>query len=148
MSDKVEEMIPEVVPEPEVADTVEDLSSLAVEQSTAATNVPVGVHGADTSEAIRESIVSGIKCIYDPEIPVDIWELGLIYDVKVHEDRRVDVTMTLTSPMCPTAQELVGQVEMAAKEAPYVVDATVDLVWDPPWTMDSMSEEARILLGF
>lgn len=148
MSDKTEEITPEKVGEPEVADTIEELPALDDDVSTPATNVAVGVHGADTVEAIRESIVSGIKCIYDPEIPVDIWELGLIYEVKVHEDRKVDVTMTLTSPMCPTAQQLVGQVEMAAKEAPYVVDANVDLVWDPPWTMDSMSEEARILLGF
>lgn len=102
----------------------------------------------NTPEAIHAAIVEGIKTIYDPEIPVDIWQLGLIYGIEVNEDRTVYVRMTLTSPMCPTAQSLVGQVELAAREAPHVKDATVELVWEPPWTMDSMSEEARLLLGF
>ena len=110
--------------------------------------ISVGMQGADTPEAIKEVIVSSLKCIYDPEIPVNIWDLGLIYNITVHEDRKVDVVMTLTSPMCPVAQELVGQVETAAKEAPYVTDAVVDLVWDPPWGMESMSEDAQLLLGF
>ncbi|MBT9557009.1 MAG: DUF59 domain-containing protein [Myxococcales bacterium] len=102
----------------------------------------------NTTDAIHAAIVEGIKTIYDPEIPVDIWQLGLIYGIEVNEDRTVYVRMTLTSPMCPTAQSLVGQVELAAREAPHVKDATVELVWEPPWTMDSMSEEARLLLGF
>lgn len=102
----------------------------------------------NTIEAIHGAIVEGIKTIYDPEIPVDIWQLGLIYGIEVNEDRTVYVRMTLTSPMCPTAQSLVGQVELAAREAPHVKDATVELVWEPPWTMDAMSEEARLLLGF
>ena len=102
----------------------------------------------NTAEAIHDAIVEGFKTIYDPEIPVDIWQLGLIYGIEVSEDRTVYVRMTLTSPMCPTAQSLVGQVELAAREAPHVKDATVELVWEPPWTMDNMSEEARLLLGF
>jgi FeS assembly SUF system protein len=102
----------------------------------------------NTVEAIHDAIVEGFKTIYDPEIPVDIWQLGLIYGIEVSEDRNVYVRMTLTSPMCPTAQSLVGQVELAAREAPHVKDATVELVWEPPWTMDNMSEEARLLLGF
>jgi len=104
--------------------------------------------GPTHPDAIRESIVNNIKGIYDPEIPVNIWELGLIYDVDVNEDRTVDINMTLTSPMCPTAQMLVEQVETAAKEAPHVEDARVELVWDPPWDMEKMSEEAKLLLGF
>lgn len=102
----------------------------------------------DEPDAIRAVIVDNLKAIYDPEIPVNIWELGLIYDLTVGEDRNVAVRMTLTSPMCPTAQQLVGQVELAAREAPHVKEATVDLVWEPAWTMESMSEDARLLLGF
>ncbi len=103
---------------------------------------------AASTDAIRTGIVDNIKEIYDPEIPVNIWELGLIYDIDVAENNTVAINMTLTSPMCPTAQMLVSQVEMAAKEAPHVEDATVELVWDPPWDMDKMSEEAKLLLGF
>tara|TARA_R110000824_G_scaffold390449_1_gene586906 strand:+ start:630 stop:998 length:369 start_codon:yes stop_codon:yes gene_type:complete len=114
----------------------------------AAATISVGTLGADTPEAIKEVIISSLKCIYDPEIPVNIWDLGLIYNITVHENRKVDVVMTLTSPMCPVAQDLVAQVETAAKEAPYVTDVVVDLVWDPPWGMESMSEDAQLLLGF
>ena len=102
----------------------------------------------DDPEAIRAAIIDNLRAIYDPEIPVNVWELGLIYNIAISEERTVDVRMTLTSPMCPTAQSLVSQVELAAREAPHVKDATVDLVWEPPWTMESMSEEARLLLGF
>ncbi len=99
-------------------------------------------------EAIVDAIVTGLRAIYDPEIPVNIHDLGLIYGIEVSDERHVHIRMTLTSPMCPPAQGLVGQVEMTAREAPHVKDATVDLVWEPPWTMDSMTEEARLLLGF
>jgi FeS assembly SUF system protein len=102
----------------------------------------------NTIEAIRDAVTVGLKAIYDPEIPINIWELGLIYDIAVSDDRVVSIKMTLTSPMCPTAQSLVGQVELAAREAPHVKDADVELVWEPPWSMDSMSEEGRLLLGF
>ena len=105
-------------------------------------------HDPKSREGIRAQIIDNIKMVYDPEIPVDLYALGLIYGVDVAEDRTVKIDMTLTSPMCPTAQSLVGQVEMAARDVPFVVDAEVALVWDPPWDMDKMSEEARLLLGF
>ncbi len=104
--------------------------------------------GPNTPEGIRAGVVEAIKGVYDPEIPVNVWDLGLIYGVDVGSDRKVDIKMTLTSPMCPTAQSLVFQVEMAAKETAYVQDAEVELVWEPPWDMDKMSEEARLMLGF
>ena len=102
----------------------------------------------ESEPVIRATIIDGIKAIYDPEIPVNIWELGLIYKIEVNDAKDVNIEMTLTSPMCPTAQQLVGQVEMAARETPHVKEANVDLVWDPPWDMEKMSEEARLMLGF
>ena len=102
----------------------------------------------EAEPVIRATIIDGIKAIYDPEIPVNIWELGLIYKIEVADNKDVNIEMTLTSPMCPTAQQLVGQVEMAARETPFVKEANVDLVWDPPWDMEKMSEEARLMLGF
>lgn len=99
-------------------------------------------------DAIRDAIITGIRSIYDPEIPVNIHDLGLIYGIEISEERHVSIRMTLTSPMCPTAQGLVNQVEMTAQEAPHVKGVTVDLVWEPPWSMESMTEEARLLLGF
>jgi len=102
----------------------------------------------ESEPVIRATVIDGIKAIYDPEIPVNIWELGLIYKIEVTEAKDVNIEMTLTSPMCPTAQQLVGQVEMAARETPCVQEAHVELVWDPPWDMEKMSEEARLMLGF
>ncbi len=99
-------------------------------------------------EAIRDAIITGIRSIYDPEIPVNIHDLGLIYGIDISDERHVHVRMTLTSPMCPTAQGLRDQVEQTAREAPHVKEVTVELVWDPPWSMDSMTEEARLNLGF
>ena len=102
----------------------------------------------ESEPVIRATIIDGIKAIYDPEIPVNIWELGLIYKIDVADNQDVNIEMTLTSPMCPTAQQLVGQVEMAARETPCVKEVNVELVWEPPWEMEHMSEEARLMLGF
>ena len=95
---------------------------------------------ADILEALRE--------VYDPEIPVNIYDLGLIYDVHVDEYGVVDIEMTLTSPACPVAGILPGQVEQKVREVTGVADVTVELVWEPAWSMDRMSEEARLELGF
>ena len=95
---------------------------------------------ADILEALRE--------VYDPEIPVNIYDLGLIYDVHVDEYGVVDIEMTLTSPACPVAGILPGQVEQKVREVNGVADVTVELVWEPAWSMDRMSEEARLELGF
>jgi FeS assembly SUF system protein len=99
-------------------------------------------------EQIKESVIEAIKSCYDPEIPVDIYELGLIYSVDVSEDGKVSVTMTLTSPMCPVAGSLPGEVEAKVRSCEGVTDATVELVWDPPWDPSLMSEAAKLQLGF
>src|SRR5690554_4987121 len=97
--------------------------------------------------ALGEKIVKVIKTIYDPEIPVDIYELGLIYDVMVNEDFEVKILMTLTSPNCPVAESLPMEVEQRVKAIDTVKTAEVELTFDPPWTRDLMSEEAKLELG-
>lgn len=100
----------------------------------------------DTAE-LGEKIVRVLKTIYDPEIPVDIYELGLIYDVFVNEDYDVKILMTLTSPNCPVAESLPVEVEEKIKSIDAVKDAVVEITFDPPWTQDLISEEAKLELG-
>ena len=100
----------------------------------------------DTKE-LGEKIVRVLKTIYDPEIPVDIYELGLIYDVFVNEDSDVKILMTLTSPNCPVAETLPVEVEEKVKSIDMVKGAVVEITFDPPWTQDLMSEEAKLELG-
>jgi FeS assembly SUF system protein len=100
----------------------------------------------DTQE-LGEKIVKVLKTIYDPEIPVDIYELGLIYDVFVNEDQDVKILMTLTSPNCPVAETLPVEVEEKVKSLDMVRDAEVEITFDPPWSQDLMSEEAKLELG-
>lgn len=102
--------------------------------------------GFDTQE-LGEKIVGVLKTIYDPEIPVDIYELGLIYDVFVNEDHEVRILMTLTSPNCPVAESLPVEVEEKVKSLDMVKDAEVEITFDPPWTQELMSEEAKLELG-
>lgn len=97
---------------------------------------------------MQAAIIEVIKTVYDPEIPVDIYELGLIYDIAVDAEKRVHVKMTLTSPACPSAQQLPSEVRYKIKAMPEVTEAVVDVVWDPPWDKDRMSEVARLQLGF
>ena len=97
--------------------------------------------------ALGEKIVRVIKTIFDPEIPVDIYELGLIYDVFVNEDYEVKVLMTLTTPNCPVAETLPLEVEEKIKSLDAVKDAEVEITFDPPWTQELMSEEAKLELG-
>ena len=97
--------------------------------------------------ALGEQIVRVIKTIFDPEIPVDIYELGLIYDVFVNEDCDVKILMTLTTPNCPVAETLPVEVEEKVKSLNEVNDAEVEITFDPPWTQDLMSEEAKLELG-
>ena len=101
----------------------------------------------DTQE-LGEKVVNVLKTIFDPEIPVDIYELGLIYDVVVNEDRDVKILMTLTTPNCPVAETLPVEVEEKVKSLNEVNDAEVEITFDPPWTQDLMSEEAKLELGF
>lgn len=98
--------------------------------------------------ALQSKIIDVLKTVYDPEIPVDIYELGLIYDIIVDAERRVLVKMTLTSPACPSAQQLPSEVRYKVKALPEVADAWVEIVWEPPWGKERMSEAARLQLGF
>ena len=99
------------------------------------------------TNVLGEKIVKVIKTIYDPEIPVDIYELGLIYDVFVNEDYDAKILMTLTSPNCPVAETLPLEVEEKVKSINEVKDAEVEITFDPPWSNDLMSEEAKLELG-
>ncbi len=98
-------------------------------------------------ELLKKKIIDAIRTCYDPEIPVNIYELGLIYDVHVDGDNKVNVRMTLTSPACPVAGTLPKEVEQRVKGVEGVEDAKVDIVWDPPWNPEMMSEEAKLELG-
>ena len=101
-----------------------------------------------TKEEIKEGVIEVLKTIFDPEIPVNIYELGLIYEVNVMAENVVEVVMTLTSPSCPVAGTLPGEVEEKVKTVSGVSDAVVELVFEPSWNQDMMSEEAKLELGF
>ena len=102
----------------------------------------------NNTKNLGEKIVKELKSIFDPEIPVDIYELGLIYDVFVNEDHEVKIMMTLTSPNCPVAESLPQEVEEKIRSIDEVKTAEVEITFDPPWTKDLMSEEAKLELGF
>ena len=101
-----------------------------------------------TEHEIYESVVDACKSVYDPEIPVNIYDLGLIYTIIISEDNEVDVKMSLTAPGCPVAGEMPGWVEEAIELLPGVKSVNVELIWEPQWGMDMMSDEARLELGF
>src|SRR5687768_4015749 len=108
----------------------------------------VGPLDADQTAALQGKIIEAIKTVYDPEIPVDIYELGLIYDIIVDKDRNVLINMSLTSPACPSAQQLPVEVRHKVRSLPEVTDAKVEIVWEPAWTKERMSEAAKLTLGF
>lgn len=115
-------------------------------QLTGAATATAAPPAADRKSALMDEIVAALKRCYDPEIPVDIWELGLIYRVDVDDDGVVAVDMTLTSPMCPVAGELPVQVGNMVETVEGVTACKVELVWDPPWRPDMMSEVAKVEL--
>ncbi len=132
------------------------MSEDRVDTTDAPERAPAATHGAWTPEGevppprpqiSEEAIVTILKTIFDPEIPVDIYELGLIYAVEIADDGKVKVEMTLTTPSCPSAQELPSQVEEAVRLVPGVADVQVEVVWDPPWDPSRMSEDARLALN-
>jgi FeS assembly SUF system protein len=100
-----------------------------------------------TTPSLRERIIATLKTCYDPEIPVDIWELGLIYEIRINDGNDVHIMMTLTSPACPVAETLPPDVENKISEIPDVNSARVEITFDPPWEKEMMSEEARLELG-
>ena len=108
---------------------------------------PQEASATEPGGALYESVIDALKDIYDPEIPVNIYDLGLIYAVEVTEDADVAITMTLTTPHCPVAESMPAEVELLAGSVPGVRDAQVNLVWDPPWDPAKMSDEARLELG-
>ena len=119
-------------------------ASVAVAEHHEAPAAPLGA-----MERIEtyDKVIEVLHTCYDPEIPVDIYELGLIYEVKVHESGEVQVKMTLTAPNCPAAQSLPAEVKYKVEGVPKVTSANVDVVWEPPWDMSKMTEAARLQLG-
>lgn len=103
--------------------------------------------GALDKEAMKTFVIATLKCIYDPEIPLNVYDLGLIYDVKVGDDAVVHISMTLTAPGCPVAGEIVREVADKVGLVPGVKHSHVEITWDPPWTKDRMSDEAMLELG-
>jgi FeS assembly SUF system protein len=115
--------------------------------SEGGTPVPGSTLSAEELEQLTADIVAALKTVNDPEIPSDIYELGLIYKIDIADDRMVTVDMTLTAPGCPVAGEMPGWVENAVQSVPGVQGCAVNLVFDPPWTKDRMSEEAQLAVG-
>jgi FeS assembly SUF system protein len=129
-------------PTPTAPELAQDLSGTG--------SLPSTSNGGLSSEEIgrlTDDIVAALKSVYDPEIPADVYELGLIYKIDIGDDRAVTIDMTLTTPNCPSAQELPGMVENAAASVPGVGPVTVNVVWDPPWEPSRMSDEARMVLN-
>ncbi len=106
-----------------------------------------GMKKKSDTDALKEAVITGLKTVFDPEIPVNIYDLGLIYDIAINEEQHVHIQMTLTSPGCPVAQTFPGTVEQAVNQVEGVNDCTVELVWEPSWTQERMSEVARLELG-
>lgn len=117
-------------------------------ESLPETTVKVSQPTEFSNEQIEEAVVEAIKTVYDPEIPVNVFDLGLIYGIQVNPDRTVLISMTLTTPNCPAAGFLPGQVEMRVRHLPMVEDARVDITFEPPYSPEMMSEEAKLELGF
>ncbi len=126
-------------------DTSERLTTAPAEAAAA----PAGGSALPADEVARmtDEIVGALKTVYDPEIPADIYELGLIYKIDIADDRKVTVDMTLTTPNCPSAAELPMMVENAVASVPGVGEVAVNVVWDPPWDQSRMSDEARVALN-
>lgn len=125
-----------------------DTSSLTPPPPTEADTPAVGPLDSVNTAELQQPIIDAIKTVYDPEIPVDIYELGLIYDIIVDANKKVMIHMTLTSPACPSAQQIPSEVRWKVKAVPGVADAWVEIAWEPMWTKDRMSEAARLQLGF
>jgi FeS assembly SUF system protein len=130
---------------------IEDSKIEAIKAETKTAEAPVtqtpSAIAPEEMARLTDEIVGALKTVYDPEIPADIYELGLIYKVDIDDDRMVNIDMTLTTPNCPSAAELPAQVENAVAGVPGVREAKVNIVWDPPWDPSRMSDEARAVLN-
>jgi FeS assembly SUF system protein len=129
---------------------IEETPNQALSSVPADAPAPAGAGPAlpqDEVARLSDQIVSALKTVYDPEIPADIYELGLIYKIDIADDRKVAIDMTLTTPNCPSAQELPIMAENAVASVPGVGPVTVNVVWDPPWEPSRMSDEARVVLN-
>ncbi len=138
-------MTDDVKPAPE-PDTAAAPAGAAGGDATAAAEKPAAIP-PDEMARLTDDIVGALKTVYDPEIPADIYELGLIYKVDIDDDRLVTIDMTLTTPNCPSAAELPAQVENAVAGVAGVRETKVNIVWDPPWDPSRMSDEARTVLN-
>jgi FeS assembly SUF system protein len=147
------EAVEAAAPAPESAPPAPDLNvdALLAPAAPAATanggQPTIGPADPVLTDTMKPSVVEAISTVFDPEIPVNIYELGLIYEILVDADRRVGVRMTLTSPACPSAQQLPSEVRYKVKAIEGVSDCAVDIVWEPPWTKEMMSEAAKLSLG-
>lgn len=132
-----------------MTETNDDNSAAAVAEKPAENAAISGSSALPEGELTRltDEIIAGIKTVFDPEIPADVYELGLIYKIDIGDDRSVKIDMSLTSPNCPSAQELPVMIENAVSSVPGVKDAKVEVVWDPPWDPSRMSDEARLVLN-
>ena len=124
------------------------LTAPPAEKPVEVTAASVGPLDPENTAAFQQLVIDQIKTVFDPEIPVDIYELGLIYDIIVDAEKRVLINMTLTSPACPSAQQIPSEVRWKVKAIPGVTDAFVEIVWEPAWSKDRMSEAAKLSLGF
>ncbi len=129
-------------PKPDTGQSNVPQAAAAADAGERPTTIP-----ADEMARLTDEIVGALKTVYDPEIPADIYELGLIYKVDIDDDRMVNIDMTLTTPNCPSAAELPAQVENAVAGVAGVREAKVNIVWDPPWDPSRMSDEARAVLN-
>jgi FeS assembly SUF system protein len=127
----------------------DDVADTPIPAAPAATDGAASQDAAPSEDIARltDEIVTALKTVYDPEIPADIYELGLIYRIDIADDRSVNVDMTLTTPNCPSVQELPAMVENAVASVPGVGPVVVKVVWDPPWEPSRMSDEARMVLN-
>ena len=146
MTDKPEPEITvdETIPDPSMAMSIgEDGKVVVTDEVAAQSAIP-----RDELARMTDDIIAALKTVYDPEIPSDIYEIGLIYRIDIEDDRTVRIEMTLTAPGCPVAGEMPGWVENAVRTVEGVMDVEVVMTFDPPWTPDRMSEEAQVALGW
>ena len=138
-----------IEPETTATEPTDPIEAAGDSETSSATDNPPSVRLASVAPdaTLLERVVTGVRGVYDPEIPLNIYDLGLIYRIDITEEAHVAIDMTLTSPMCPVAGSLPGEVEMAARGVDGVAEVVVELVWDPPWGPEVMSEAARLELG-